>query len=210
MISKDNNCSNLVVEAEKIALYNLPRWAKRTFIADRRTFVRAERKMTYSRIFNSLITNLKKPIFLVGSPRSGTTFLGSCLASLPEVSYHFEPIATKAASRYVYEGYWGELKSKWFYRNVYAWLMRINLDGDIRFAEKTPRNCFLLPFLSKCFSDARFIHIVRDGRDVALSLSKKPWFLADQANSGRYEPGGYPYGPYAQFWVEQKVKRRYD
>ncbi len=27
-------------------------------------------------------------------------------------------------------------------------------------------------------------------------------YVAGQAGSGRFEPGGYPYGPYAQFWVE--------
>ena len=42
-------------------------------------------------------------ILILGAPRSGTTFLGSCIGALAEVSYHFEPRVTKAAARQVYE-----------------------------------------------------------------------------------------------------------
>lgn len=194
-------------EVETITWSNLPRWARRTYNSDLKTYIPAHQSITLSGIAHSLFPSLKQPLFLIGSPRSGTTFLGKCIASLPEISYHFEPIATKAAARYVYEGRWSETEAKWFYKSVYKWLMRVHFNGNLRFAEKTPRNCFLIPFLAKAFPDAQFIHILRDGRDVALSLSKKPWFLASEAKSGRFEPGGYPYGPFAQFWVEpERVK----
>ncbi len=146
--------------------------------------------------------NLRRPIFLVGAPRSGTTFLGRCLQKVPEISYHFEPAATKAAARRVYEGNWGRQRGARFYRAVYRWLLRLHFDGDLRFAEKTPRNAFLIPFLRSTFPDAVFVHIVRDGRDAALSWSEKPWLQGAQADAGRIEPGGYPYGPYPRFWVE--------
>lgn len=197
-------------EVETIALPNILRWARRTVIADRKTYCSRERGFSASRLTTLLLPDLKRPLFIIGAPRSGTTFLGNCLASLPEISYHFEPIATKAAARYVYCEQWSYSKAKWFYQNVYAWLLRIQWDGDLRFSEKTPRNCFLVPFLAKAFPDAQFIHIIRDGRDVALSLSKKPWLLASQANSGKYEPGGYPYGPYAQFWVEPDRQEEFE
>lgn len=195
---------------EPIAWSNLLRWARRTVTSDRKTYKGSERTPSLSRAVSLVSPNLKKPLFLIGSPRSGTTFLGNCLASLPEFSYHFEPIATKASARYCYNQLWSEQKLAWFYRNVYAWLMRIHANGDLRFAEKTPRNCFIIPFLAQTFPEAQFIHIIRDGRDVALSLSKKPWFLAAQANSGRYEPGGYPYGPYSQFWVEEDRRQEFE
>jgi hypothetical protein len=41
--------------------------------------------------------------------------------------------------------------------------------GKTRFAEKTPINVLHIPFLSRMFPEARFIHLIRDGRDVALS-----------------------------------------
>lgn len=41
-----------------------------------------------------------------------------------------------------------------------------------RFLEKTPSNCFRLPFVYEVLPDALFINIVRDGRDVALSAEQ--------------------------------------
>ncbi|MGD1855061.1 MAG: sulfotransferase [Leptolyngbyaceae cyanobacterium] len=175
---------------------------KKTTAADRKKYQHKGRQMSASRLWHLVFPNLSQPIFIIGSPRSGTTFLGACIGSLPDVSYHFEPIATKAAARCIYEQEWGFRKTKWFYRLVYGWLMRIHADGDLRFADKTPRNCFVVDFLNQAFPNAQFVHIIRDGRDAALSHSKKPWMQAAQAKSPKYEPGGYPYGPYARFWVE--------
>jgi hypothetical protein len=149
-------------------------------------------------------------LFIIGAARSGTTLLGDCIAALPEISYHFEPVATKAAARYVAEGRWSERRARQFYRLVYAWLMRMHLDGDLRFAEKTPRNSCIVGFLDASFPAAQFVHIVRDGRDAALSHSKRPWLSAALAGSGAYEPGGYPLGPYAQFWVEPGRRNEFE
>ena len=181
---------------------NLLELVQKTTKVDRKKYQHKGRQMSVSRLWYLIFPNLGEPIFIIGSPRSGTTFLGSCIGELPEVSYHFEPIATKAAARCIYEEEWGFRKTKWFYRLVYAWLMRIHADGDLRFADKTPRNCLIIDFLSQAFPKAKFIHIIRDGRDAALSHSKKPWMQAAQVKSPKYEPGGYPYGPYARFWVE--------
>ncbi len=52
----------------------------------------------------ALDPRLHRPVFVIGAPRSGTTFLGSCLGRLPFMSYHFEPRLTKAPARCVYEG----------------------------------------------------------------------------------------------------------
>ena len=188
--------------AKQGELYNLLKLIRQTVVSDSKTYQVKERKLSSNRLFSLLVPNLHKPIFIVGAPRSGTTFLGSCLAEIPEISYHFEPIGTKIAARYIYEGKWRMAKAKRLYKSVYAWLMRVHLDADLRFAEKTPRNCFAINFLSQVFPDAQFVHIIRDGRDAALSYSKKPWLQAAQAKTGKYEPGGYQYGPYARFWVE--------
>ncbi len=196
--------------AKPVTWQSLPYLAKRTAGMDRDKYRTKQRPLTVSRLWSTLFPNLSRPIFLIGAARSGTTFLGECLAEVPELSYHFEPVATKAAARCVYEGLWSDVKAKWFYRAVYAWLMRLHADGDLRFVEKTPRNCCIIPFLSEAFPDAQFIHIIRDGRDAALSLSKKPWLAARAVDSGKYEPGGYPYGPYAQFWVEPERRDEFE
>jgi hypothetical protein len=41
--------------------------------------------------------------------------------------------------------------------------------GKRRYAEKTPMNIMNIPLLAGLFPESRFIHLIRDGRDVALS-----------------------------------------
>jgi hypothetical protein len=47
--------------------------------------------------------------------------------------------------------------------------------GKKRWADKTPIYVLWMPLLSNLFPDARFIHLIRDGRDVALSYLSVPW-----------------------------------
>lgn len=47
--------------------------------------------------------------------------------------------------------------------------------GKRRWAEKTPGHLFAMPELARSFPDARFIHVLRDGRDVALSRRRLGW-----------------------------------
>jgi hypothetical protein len=47
--------------------------------------------------------------------------------------------------------------------------------GKPRYGDKSPRNVLNLPLLADAFAEARFVHIIRDGRDVALSLLDMPW-----------------------------------
>lgn len=42
-----------------------------------------------------------------------------------------------------------------------------------RFICKTPRNLFRIPYFHAVFSDAHFVHLVRDGRAVAASILKR-------------------------------------
>lgn len=195
-----------------IRLTNLWRWAQLTWRAERRYYRRLDRpvRLTSQRLSRSIRPDLDRPLFLLGAARSGTTFLGDCAGRIPEISYHHEPPATKAAGRYVYDGLWGFRRSRWFYRSVYAWLMRAELDGGLRFCDKTPTNSLLIPFLDRAFPEAQFIHIVRDGRDVAVSHLQKPWLLASAKGSTLREPGGYLHGPYAAWWVEDGREREFE
>lgn len=147
--------------------------------------------------------SLAAPLFVIGAPRSGTSLLGDLIGRLPEFSYHYEPPVTKAAARYVYEKRWTPWFAAGFYRWVYRWLMRRVGESDRRFAEKTPQNCFVVPFLATTFEGASFIHIVRDGKDAAISYAQKPWLTERGRKSKERETGGYPFGPFARFWVER-------
>jgi hypothetical protein len=57
--------------------------------------------------------------------------------------------------------------------------------GKRRWGDKTPRYVEHLPFLSKLFPDARFIHLVRDGRNVALSYADVPFGPKTVAKAAR-------------------------
>lgn len=189
---------------------NLLWWAARTYGWDRKRYLGHRAPISGRRLAAAVRPNLDRPIFVIGADRSGTTFLGDVMATLPELSYHHEPEVIKAAARYVYEGRWSFRRARAFYRTVYSWLMRAHLDGHLRFAEKTPTNSFIVPFLARAFPDAQFVHIIRDGRDAALSHLRQPWLLAESAASGRREPGGYRHGPDARFWVEPDRRQEFE
>jgi hypothetical protein len=150
----------------------------------------------------ALDPRLHRPIFIIGAPRSGTTFLGSCIGRLPEVSYHFEPRLTKAAARCVYDGSWSERRSAAVFRVSYAALLLAALDGGRRFAEKNPENGFVVPFLAAALPTAQFVHIIRDGRDAAVSHAEQPWLNASSEGSARRGRSGQLWGPYPRWWVE--------
>ena len=45
--------------------------------------------------------------------------------------------------------------------------------------DKSPRNSLKIPFILKIFPEARFIHLLRDGRDVTLSI-RKEWKITGE------------------------------
>ncbi len=181
---------------------NLRSWVRKTRRVDDERYRGSRERVTAGRLLASALPRLRRPLFVVGAPRSGTSFLGDAIGGLPEFSYHYEPPMTKAAARYVFEGSWSFGKARRFYRWTYAWLLARHLDADLRFAEKTPQNCFLIDFLFRAFDEAQFVHIIRDGRDAALSYREKPWLRADAVHGKKRESGGYRYGPFPRFWVE--------
>lgn len=48
-------------------------------------------------------------------------------------------------------------------------------DGKPSWVEQTPQNVAAAPTLLLLFPDARFVHMIRDGRDAACSLVTRPW-----------------------------------
>ncbi len=50
-----------------------------------------------------------------------------------------------------------------------------------RWGFKNPRNMLLLPFLDEQFPEMKFIHVVRDGRDMALSSNQNQFRLHGNA-----------------------------
>jgi hypothetical protein len=59
------------------------------------------------------------------------------------------------------------------FAELYAALHRLyaRATGKVRWGEKTPRDCFYMADIKALYPDAKFIHILRDGRDAAIDIS---------------------------------------
>jgi hypothetical protein len=57
-------------------------------------------------------------------------------------------------------------------------------NGKVRWGEKSPRNCFWMDEIKRDFPDAQFVHIVRDGRDMAIDIANSPPMVPNNLYSG--------------------------
>jgi hypothetical protein len=136
-------------------------------------------------------------VFVIGSPRSATTFLGRALGTLPGFVELGEVAPLKAVIPEVAQLPPGDVAPR--LRRVLTLAGRLGLAGGLRAVEHTPENAFVAEALALSFPEARFVHPVRDGRDVAASLLERGWLSADRAGA---DDAGAPFGPAARFWVE--------
>ncbi len=58
--------------------------------------------------------------------------------------------------------------------------------GKERWGEKSPRNSFWMEEIKGDFPDAQFVHIVRDGRDMAIDIADSPEMLPENIYSGAH------------------------
>ena len=136
-------------------------------------------------------------VFVVGSPRSGTTFLGRSIGSLPGFIDLGEVAPFKASIPEL-----ARLDAQQGappLRRVLTRARRLGLVGSLRPVEQTPETAFVLAAALEAFPDARVVHAVRDGRDVASSLLERGWL---RAGRGGGDDARLPFGPDARFWVE--------
>lgn len=146
---------------------------------------------TESRI-SEWVQNVDDLVFVVGSGRSGTTWLQAMLSMHPDIysgpeTNFFGAFAAAEQSFSKVKGRRVGL-SEYFSHDLFygsmANLFRVMLSGlpepDSQpkiFLEKSPHHCLYSDFLLKTFPDARFIHLVRDSRAVVASMLKgsKTW-----------------------------------
>ena len=152
-------------------------------------------------------------VFLIGCPRSGTTWLQRLLASHPAVcsgpesdifSFYVGPSirafrADRHLSRkkglqcYISEDEFLKVQRTFVSRILQPALANIR-EGQL-FLEKTPRHALYIPEILSCFPAARFIHLIRDPRDTTASLlaASRSWG-ADWAPTSASSAG--------QMWLE--------
>jgi hypothetical protein len=51
----------------------------------------------------------------------------------------------------------------------------MEVEGKSRWGDKTPAYIEIVPLLAAMFGDAKFLHLIRDGRDVAKSFQRQGW-----------------------------------
>ena len=162
--------------------------------------------------------DLARPVFIVGSPRSGTTFLGSCFDAVSTFAYFFEPAASMLCNGLVFEGVWSRSFAESYYRRVFWFLLLCSGTIGRRFCEKGPPNVFVIPLLAEFFPDAKFIHLLRDGRDVAASLLERGWLNhvpTEQGSSLTARDFRYAFftgtgiGAYPRYWVEPQRRMEF-
>jgi hypothetical protein len=144
-------------------------------------------------------------VFVVGSPRSGTTFLAGAIGPLPGFVDLGEVAPLKAAVPELVRLPRPEAAGR--LRRVLAIARRVGLVGAVRGVEQTPELVHLVDVVRLAYPEATVVHIVRDGRDVVCSLLDKPWLRPAQAKS---DDAGLPYGSYARFWVEPERREEFE
>ena len=132
---------------------------------------------------------LRNPVFVVGTARSGTTLLAWLLGDRPEVAEWSEanqlwdpswfPWTPEMAEeppfeldpRAFTERWWRENRGRG--REIRASFGAFqSLAGRPVFVNKSPFHTFRVRQVLELFPEARFVHVVRDGRAVVLSYAR--------------------------------------
>jgi len=116
-----------------------------------------------------------QPVFVLGSPRSGTTLLFEVLRRSSAVS------SLEGESHLLWEMFHPAGGAGWASheiraedisdreRRILRWAVERIADGR-RYLDKSPRNAVRVPYLDALFPDARFVFLKRDGRAAVSSL----------------------------------------
>jgi sulfotransferase family protein len=136
----------------------------------------------------------REPVFILGSPRSGTTLLFELLRRSPEVAAlpgesHLlsEPFHPTARGFETTHELGAEDVAPHEPRAVRWMIDRIVLGR--RYLDKAPRNSLRVPYLMALHPNARFVLMRRDGRAVVSSLITA-WRSNDGRFTGMPPPGG--------------------
>ncbi|NWG71795.1 MAG: sulfotransferase [Parvularculaceae bacterium] len=179
------------------------------------------------------MTRDRGPIFLGGCPRSGLTLIRVMLDAHPRISCGPDSgvLSIARAARELGETL-GDLHARDFhlppeevranFADAIARILGARAQGaKARFAEKSPLNLLFFEDYAAMFPAARFIHVVRDGRDVAASLLARAWkdprtgrvfeYCASAEGAARYWKGMVRLGLSAETALGRRVLRvRYE
>ena len=122
-----------------------------------------------------LSTTLSAPIFILGSSRSGTTILGKVLGASSDLCHFTENDIVRSHMIGMVEN--PESVEEQLPKLAKTLVRLSGVRSEKRLLEKSPGHSLIAKMLADYFVDAKFLHIVRDGRDVAFSMLGHEWIL---------------------------------
>jgi hypothetical protein len=144
-------------------------------------------------------------VFVVGCPRSGTSFTGSALGSQPGwVDLGELPMLKAAVPELV------TLPPRVQAARVRRIVDRVRLLGwvrGLRGVEQNPETSYVLRAALDAFPRAAAVHVIRDGRDVVCSLLERGWLRRGRAGQ---DDARQAYGDHARFWVEPERREEFE
>ena len=147
----------------------------------------------------------ERVVFVVGSPRSGTTFAGAALGAQPGwVDLGEVPLLKAAVPRLrdlSLERQAAEV------RRILERVRALGLVRGLRAVEQNPETAYVLAGVLHAYPRATALHVIRDGRDVVCSLLERGWL---RAGRGGGDDAQQSYGAHARFWVEPERREEFE
>lgn len=141
------------------------------------------------------LRKVEKPIFILGTGRSGTTILGILLSMHRNVGFLNEPKAmwhsicdqedvigsySRGDAHYRLDASNVTAQTRTSAHRLFGAYLRSIFSG--RLVDKYPELVFRVPFVRAIFPDARFIFLVRNGWDTCASIDKWSGRCGEQSN----------------------------
>jgi hypothetical protein len=175
------------------------------------------------------------PVFVLGVRRSGTTLLRVMLdrhsqLAVPDESYFIPQLADRHRSPIDVDAFVDDLRRlptlrEW---NVDVDAVRARLrtgqppgeaiaavyetyaaaHGKVRWGDKTPMYMQRLPLLERLFPEALYVHLIRDGRDCALSFAQMPAGIVTRFWAHPSDAAGFACQWRAEVVAARKLGRR--
>jgi hypothetical protein len=143
--------------------------------------------------------------FVVGSPRSGTSFTGGALGSQPGwVDLGEVPVLKAAVPKLVQLS---REEQAIAVRRILQRVRTLGLARGLRGVEQNPETSYVLAGALEAYPRATAVHVIRDGRDVVCSLVERGWLRTERAAQ---DDARQPYGAHARFWVEPERRIEFE